>query len=119
MDFSFMKCVCPKCQHDTLFNGFIKFHDKCEHCGLDFSKGDIADGPAYVVMCLVMTIIMILVALCELYFAPSYVVHALLWVPLTVLLSWVLLRYVRSLFLYMQFKTRRELFEEESAHIDS
>lgn len=117
MDIGFLKCVCPKCHHDTLFDSFIKFYPKCSHCSLDFTKGDIADGPAYVVMCMVMTIIMVLLVLVEYFFAPSYLVHAIIWPILTFLLSWFFLRYVRSFFLYMQFKTRRELFGEESTEV--
>lgn len=41
---------CARCGQGRLFSSFLKIAPRCEHCGLDFSFADPADGPAFFVM---------------------------------------------------------------------
>lgn len=45
-----LRCRCPQCGEGKLFKGFLKLADKCDHCGLDLSFAEPADGPAFFVM---------------------------------------------------------------------
>ena len=44
---------CPRCGQGALFKGFLGLKERCEACGLDYSKADSGDGPAVVVMFIV------------------------------------------------------------------
>ena len=113
MDYRFLACQCPRCEKSSLFRTYITFFQQCPYCSLDLSKGDAADGPAYVVMCIVMALLMTFVTLVEYYYAPSYWLHIILWPIPSLLLSLILLRYVKSMFIHIQYKTRRDSFEKE------
>ena len=52
---------CGRCGKGRLFRKYLKFNDKCDHCGQDFSIADTADGPAFFVGSLMMIL-----------FAPFY-----------------------------------------------
>src|SRR5262245_45730672 len=43
---------CPDCGQGRLFDGFLALRPRCEHCGLDYSFADAADGPAVFVILL-------------------------------------------------------------------
>lgn len=45
-----LRCRCPRCGEGDLFAGFLTLAKRCDHCGLDFSFADPADGPAFFVM---------------------------------------------------------------------
>jgi uncharacterized protein (DUF983 family) len=45
-----LRCRCPRCGKGKLFDGFLTMAPRCEHCGLDYSFVDTADGPAFFVM---------------------------------------------------------------------
>jgi uncharacterized protein (DUF983 family) len=45
-----LRCRCPRCGDGRLFSGFLQVAERCDHCGLDYSFADPADGPAFFVM---------------------------------------------------------------------
>ncbi|MGE0410057.1 MAG: DUF983 domain-containing protein [Amphiplicatus sp.] len=44
---------CPRCGEGALFKGFLALRERCEACGLDYSKADSGDGPAVFVIFIV------------------------------------------------------------------
>ena len=60
---------------------------RCEHCGLDYSFVDSADGPAFFVMFISGFIVAGSALAVEVLYAPPYWVHALLWGPLILLVT--------------------------------
>lgn len=44
---------CPRCGEGALFKGFLGLKERCEACGLDYSKADSGDGPAVFVIFIV------------------------------------------------------------------
>lgn len=44
---------CPRCGQGALFKGFLGLKERCEACGLDYSKADSGDGPAVFVIFIV------------------------------------------------------------------
>jgi uncharacterized protein (DUF983 family) len=66
---------CPRCGIGRLFDGFIKLRDRCEHCGLDFSYADPADGPAFFVICFGCIPAVIFTLWIQLHFDPPIWVH--------------------------------------------
>ena len=95
---------CPRCGQGKLFNGFLKVADRCSVCGLDLSKADSADGPAFFIMLLVPALIIPLAMWVEFSYVPPLWLHAVLWTPLIIGLSIALLRPLKGVMVALQFK---------------
>ena len=87
-----LKARCPACGKGALFSGYLKFAERCEVCGEDFTKADAGDGPAVFVMLAAGAIIVPLVLGVELSLRPPLWVHAVLWLPVTAVATLGLLR---------------------------
>ena len=95
---------CPRCGQGKLFSGFLKVADRCSVCGLDLSKADSADGPAFFIMLLVPALIIPLAMWVEFSYVPPLWLHAVLWTPLIIGLSIALLRPLKGVMVALQFK---------------
>jgi uncharacterized protein (DUF983 family) len=94
---------CPRCGQGALFSGFLKVAPRCERCGLDFSFADSADGPAFFVMSFAGFIVVVAALVTEVVFQPPYWVHALLWIPLILVLTVLPLRPMKGLLIALQY----------------
>jgi uncharacterized protein (DUF983 family) len=88
--------LCPRCGEKTLFDGLLRFADKCDKCNLDFSRFNVGDGPAALVTLAVGTITVGLAIWLQLSVEPPLWVHALLWIPLTIALVIGFLRVTKA-----------------------
>ncbi|MEZ5695411.1 MAG: DUF983 domain-containing protein [Sphingomonadaceae bacterium] len=77
--------LCPQCGAQTMFDGTVKFADKCRACGLDYSSFNVGDGPAAFLTLLIGGLITGLALWLELAWSPPFWVHAILWIPITTL----------------------------------
>jgi len=94
---------CPRCGEGTLYRGFINLKPACEKCGLDFGFADAGDGPA-VFAILIGGFIVVFAALgVEFAYQPPYWVHALLWVPLILLVTLGPLRPIKGVLIGLQY----------------
>jgi uncharacterized protein (DUF983 family) len=41
---------CPECGKGAVFDGYLRFRDKCAACGANFAAADAGDGPAVFVI---------------------------------------------------------------------
>ena len=96
--------LCPRCGQGALFDGYIKLKPACPHCGLDYAMFDAGDGPAVFGILIVGAIVAGLALWVEFTYSPPYWVHAVLWIPLIVILSLVFLRLSKSTLLVLQYK---------------
>lgn len=95
---------CPRCGEGRLFSGFLTVAQQCKNCGLKFSFADSGDGPAIFIM-LIAGIIVVAAALAvEVLYMPSYWVHAALWLPLSALLSFGMLRPFKATLIALQYR---------------
>jgi uncharacterized protein (DUF983 family) len=94
---------CPRCGKGKLFAGFLALRPRCEHCDLDFSFADSADGPAFFVMFIAGFIVAGSALAVEIVYAPPYWVHALLWGPLILLTTLLPLRPMKGLLIALQY----------------
>ena len=94
---------CPRCGKGRLFQGFLAVRPRCEHCGLDFSFVDSADGPAFFVMFISGFIVAGSALAVEILYAPPYWVHALLWTPLILITTLGPLRPIKGLLIALQY----------------
>ncbi len=99
-----LKGVCPQCGKGVLFNGYLKLADECECCGLDYRNEDVGDGPASLMILLVGTLVVFPALLVEVAFKPPIWVHALLWLPLTTVLTLGFLRPFKAFWFALMFR---------------
>ena len=95
---------CPRCGKGHLFAGYLQLAARCGACGLDYAMFDAGDGPAVFVILIVGAVVCAGALFVEFTFQPPYWVHAALWIPATAVLSLVLLRFVKSLLLVLQYR---------------
>jgi len=96
---------CPECGKKSVFQSFLKIKEKCD-CGLKLSNLDIGDGPSFFAMFFLNIFIVLLAIIVEINFSPPLWLHLVLWVPLIIILSVLLIRYLKVLFLFLNFKYR-------------
>jgi uncharacterized protein (DUF983 family) len=98
-----MSCRCPRCGKGKLFEGFLTLKPDCDSCGLDFSFADAGDGPAIFVIMIAGAIVVGAALITEVKYQPPYWIHAVLWVPLILIVTLWPLRGLKSLLISLQF----------------
>ena len=97
-------CRCPRCGEGKLFCGLLKITDECAVCDLDLSAEDSADGPAFFVMSFVGALVIALMLWVEITFHPPRWVHLVVWTPVIVGLSVLLLHPAKALMIALQYR---------------
>lgn len=95
---------CPRCGRGKLFSGYLTLKDRCEVCGLDYSFADSGDGPAVFVILIIGFIVVALALAVEFTYQPPYWLHAVLWLPLLLVLSLGLLRMLKGWLIAQQYR---------------
>ena len=98
-----LSCRCPRCGQGKLFQGFLALRPRCEACGLDFSFADSGDGPAVFIMFLAGFIVVGAALVTEVLYQPPYWVHAMLWLPLILIVTLGPLRPIKGLMIALQY----------------
>ena len=96
--------LCPDCGAKSLFSGPVQFSDKCDKCGLDYSAFNVGDGPAALLTMAIGALIIIAAINLEIAFHPPFWVHALIWVPVTVILVVLSLRFAKGALLIAEHR---------------
>ena len=89
-----------------MFHGYLTVAPRCDACGLDYSIFDAGDGPAVFVILIVGAIVAGGALILEANVSPPYWVHAVIWLPTTIILTVVLLRLAKALLLVLQYKNQ-------------
>ncbi len=97
---------CPRCGRGNLFNGYLAVADSCSSCGLPFDFADGGDGAAWFVMLFVGFVGVGSILGIEAAYQPPFWVHALVAIPLLIVLPLVLLRPVKGMLICQQWQTR-------------
>lgn len=95
---------CPRCGKAPLFSGFLTLRPSCENCGLDYSFSDSGDGPAIFVILFAGFIVVGCALVVEALYHPPYWVHALIWLPLIVLVTLAPLRMIKGILIALQYR---------------
>ncbi|MCD2325137.1 DUF983 domain-containing protein [Sphingomonas sp. IC-56] len=98
--------VCPRCGAQTLFRSYLAYADTCSNCGLDFRDFNVGDGPVVFLTLGIGTIVTILALIVELKYEPSFLLHALLWLPLTLVLTVLTLRVAKGWLIALEFRNK-------------
>jgi len=94
---------CPRCGEGKLFKGFLGLRSGCDRCGLDYGFADAGDGPAVFVILIGGFIVVFAAMAVEVVYSPPYWVHAVLWIPLILLVTLAPLRPLKGLLIALQF----------------
>ena len=95
---------CPRCDARTLFDGWIKFANRCDACGLDFAAFNVGDGPAAFLTLIIGALVAGMAIAVELIFSPPFWVHILLWPPVTLALIIASLRIGKGVLLALEYR---------------
>jgi uncharacterized protein (DUF983 family) len=101
--------TCPKCGARTMFKSIASFAPSCSQCGLDYTVFDVGDAAAPFLIFLVALVVVVGAIWLELSVEPPWWVHVLIWVPLTLILTLILLRFAKGLLLTLEYKNDARL----------
>jgi uncharacterized protein (DUF983 family) len=101
---------CPSCGQGRLFRSFLKVGDWCPACGEALHHQRADDAPAYFTIVIVGHVIVGAVLSLERTFQPALWVHAMVWLPLTLLLTLALLPRVKGALVGLQWALRMHGF---------
>jgi uncharacterized protein (DUF983 family) len=109
---------CPHCGDGRMFRAFLKVADHCPACGEALHHQRADDAPAYFVILIVGHIIVPLALSVETRFAPSYWIHAALWLPSIIGLSLYLLHAIKGALVGLQWALHMHGFNPAQADHD-
>lgn len=103
-----MWCKCPSCFVGALYKGpwSLTLCDKCESCGLDYSKNDSGDGPAVFLIFILGALLVPLAIAVEFIFEPPAWFHAVFWAVLAIFMTIAVMRPLKAYIMALQFKHR-------------
>ena len=96
---------CPRCGRGPLFDGYLTVAAKCSSCDLSFEFADGGDGASWFVMLFVCVAGVGSILGIEVAYSPPFWIHALIAIPVLIILPLVLLRPVKGVLLNQQWKT--------------
>jgi uncharacterized protein (DUF983 family) len=103
---------CPSCGKGHIFGKFLKVQDSCEVCGEELHHQRADDFPAYLVIVLVGHLVVPLILHVEVAYQPAYWIHAVLWLPLTLALTLLLIQPMKGLVVALQWRAGMHGFEQ-------
>ncbi len=96
--------LCPRCGQGGLFHHYLSIAPACSVCGLDFTGLGAGDGPAAFVILIVGAIVAGGALILEVSVRPPYWVHAVIWLPLVVILSLLIMRPLKAWLMVQQYR---------------
>ena len=94
---------CPACGGGGLFRGYIKQQQNCPRCGIDLLAYRADDAPAYFTILFVGHILVPAMLTVEIAYHPSTALHLVIWLPLTILLTFALLPRIKGALIGLQW----------------
>ena len=102
---------CPSCGSGSLFNSYLKIGEHCHQCGEELHHHRADDAPPYFTIFIVGHIVIPLALAVERLWQPEMYVHMVVWLPLTLLLTLLLLPAVKGAVVGLQWALRMHGFE--------
>jgi uncharacterized protein (DUF983 family) len=101
-------CRCPRCGNGRLFSGYLTVKPTCSACGLDYSFIDTGEGPAVLVMLVVGFVVIGSALWLDGLFNMPVWLHLFIWLPVSVILSLILLRKMKGVMIALQYRTKAQ-----------
>jgi uncharacterized protein (DUF983 family) len=98
--------LCPECGAKTLFAGTARFAERCGNCGLNYEAFNVGDGPAALLTLIIGALVIVMAITVDVAFNPPFWVQALIWVPVTVALTFWSLRVSKAALLAAEYRNK-------------
>lgn len=108
--------TCPACGEGALYTSYLKVADTCPKCGEELHHQRADDAPAYFTMFIIGHIIVGAVMTVESHFEPPLWVHAVVWTPLLLAMSLLLLPRIKGVLIGLQWAKRMHGFDKGSSN---
>ena len=89
-------CRCPACAKTRLFQGYLTVVPECAVCHAPLGQARADDAPPYFTILIVGHVVVLGMLMTEQAYAPPLWVHAVIWLPLTLIMSLLLLRPIKG-----------------------
>jgi uncharacterized protein (DUF983 family) len=99
---------CPRCGQGAMFKDLIGLQPACSHCGLALADYDQGDGPAVFGTFFIGALVVAGALLLEFTAAPPIWVHAVVWLPVILLLTLAFLRVLKGFLVAQHFRHQAE-----------
>jgi len=109
-----LMCRCPACGEGRLFTSYLKVAPSCERCGEELHHHRADDAPPYLTIMVVGHVIVPMLMWLELAYEPALWIHFVLWLPLTLAMSLLLLPPLKGVVVGYQWAMRMHGFDELS-----
>jgi uncharacterized protein (DUF983 family) len=109
---------CPSCGKGRLFRRYLKVVDHCRWCGTALHHHRADDAPAYFTIFAVGHIVVPLLVVVERVLRPELWVHAAIWLPLTLVLSLILLPIIKGALVSLQWALYMHGFDPAGDPLD-
>jgi uncharacterized protein (DUF983 family) len=103
---------CPRCGEGKLFRAYLKVDNNCSVCGLDFTPHRADDLPAYLVIIIVGHLVVPIALMIETGYSPPVWLQLSIYLPLTIILSLLLLQPVKGAVVGLQWALRMHGFDD-------
>lgn len=104
-------CTCPNCGKGSIFGRYLKVADTCSNCGEALHHHRADDAPPYFTIFIVGHLIVPLTLWTERVWQPDMWVHAIVWIPLAIVMTLVLLPPVKGAVVGLQWALCMHGFE--------
>lgn len=102
---------CPSCGAGKVFGQYLKVADLCNVCGEELHHHRADDAPPYFTIFIVGHIIIPMTLIVERVWRPDMFVHMIIWLPLALALTLLLLPIVKGAVVGLQWALRMHGFE--------
>jgi uncharacterized protein (DUF983 family) len=107
---------CPACGIGSMFRRYLKVADHCSQCGEALHHHRADDAPPYFTMLIVGHVIVGGLLALERAFAPPGWVQAAVWLPLTLIMTLLLLSRVKGALIGLQWALHMHGFGHDFGH---
>jgi uncharacterized protein (DUF983 family) len=105
-----LKQKCPACGRGALYKKYLKVADTCPNCGEELHHQRADDAPPYFTMVIVAHVVVAGILILEKAYAPPTWVQLVIWLPLVVIMSLLLLPLVKGALIGLQWALRMHGF---------
>ncbi len=91
-----LSCRCPNCGEGRLFRSYLKVEPHCRVCGNDNAIYPSDDFPPYLTILVVGHILIPAFMWVDFTYEPAFWIQAVIWLPATVILSLLLLPFMKG-----------------------
>jgi uncharacterized protein (DUF983 family) len=104
---------CPHCGKGRLWTGYLKVRTECQHCHTEFHHHRADDAPPYFTIMIVGHVLIPIVVLVEIAYRPDYWLHAAIWLPLALLMTFAIMPVVKGAIVGLQWALGMHGFGED------